>query len=124
MILVDTSVWIDHFRRGNQFLVALLDTRDVLVHPFVVGELALGYLRSRDTIVSQLQLLPQANIATPDEVLKLVERRRLFGRGIGYVDVHLLAAVLLTAGTTLWTNDDNLQRAARDLGVFHVPRTG
>jgi len=104
--------------------MALLEAREVLVHPFVVGELALGSLRSRDTIVSQLQLLPQADIATPDEVLELIERRRLFGRGIGYVDVHLLAAVLLTAGTTLWTNDHNLQRAARDLRVFHVPRTG
>ena len=116
MILADTSVWIDHFRRGNPTLGAHLANGRIVCHPFIVGELALGNLRNRAEILTDLNRLPQLPVASQDEVLDFVERRRLFGGGIGWVDVHLLAAVLL-AGARLWALDARLARVARRIRV-------
>ena len=120
MILVDTSVWIDHLRSTSAILSELLGDGEVLVHPFVLGELALGNLRRRDTFLSGLRDLPQAAVASDEEVIGLIDRQTLFGRGIGYVDAHLLAAARLTAGTKLWTHDRRLQAVAAQLGLAAV----
>ena len=117
MILVDTSVWVDHLRSGNKMLAHLLDTGMVLVHPFITGELALGQLRQRKVILDALSDLPQVSAATHAEVLRFIDHKALFGRGIGYVDVHLLAAVRLTPGATLWTNDRRLRAVATQLDL-------
>jgi predicted nucleic acid-binding protein len=117
VILVDTSVWVDHLRRGNRALADLLEGGGVLAHPFVIGELALGEIRQRAIIMDYLSELPSAGVASHEEVLQFIERRRLFGRGIGYVDVHLLAAVELIPGALLWTYDKRLHRVAEDLGI-------
>ncbi len=116
MILVDTSVWVDHLRRGNAQLVALLESAKVLIHPFIVGEIACGGLVDRKTVLELLQDLPMATVADTNEVLGFVERHWLFGKGIGYVDVHLLAAVALSDGSVLWTRDKRLRAAADALG--------
>ena len=97
MILVDTSVWIAHLRAGENGLATLLEAGAVLIHPFVIGELALGNLRQREIVLNALTDLPQASVATDAEVLHFIDQHRLFGRGVGYVDAHLLAAVQLTA---------------------------
>ena len=124
MILADTSVWVDHLRASDKALVALLDAGMVLAHPFVIGELALGNLRQREIVLKALADLPHASIATDVEVLHFIERRALFGRGIGYIDAHLLAAVQLTAGTELWTNDKRLHGVAAQLGLANtLPRS-
>lgn len=115
MILADTSVWIDHLRSGDAALARLLDAGQVLVHPFIVGELALGNLRQRSAILSSLQDLPATRIASDAEVLGFIERHKLYGLGIGYVDAHLMAAVKLTPGTGLWTRDKRLLAAAAKL---------
>ncbi len=117
MILVDTSVWIDHLRQNDDALVHLLDDGRVLSHPCVTGELALGNLRNRDVIIGALQDLPQATIATHDEVLSFIEYHVLYGLGIGYVDAHLLAAARLSAGAALWTRDKRLHAASKRLGL-------
>jgi predicted nucleic acid-binding protein len=111
MILVDTSVWIAHFRKGSPPLARLLSSLWVLVHPFVVGELACGHLRNRDRILSDLEALPTAVSATHAEVMRLIESRRLAGLGIGWIDAHLLASALLS-NCQLWTLDSRLLRAA------------
>ena len=117
MILVDTSVWIEHLRSGDERLMTLLNGGEVLGHPFVLGELALGNLRQRAAFLSDLQDLPQATVASDDEVLGLINRQTLFGRGIGYVDAHLLAAARLSADGKLWTHDRPLQAVAAELGL-------
>ena len=117
MILADTSVWVDHLRASDKALVASLDAGMVLAHPFVTGELALGNLRQREFVLQALADLPHADVATDAEVLHFIERHALFGRGIGYIDAHLLAAVQLTAGTELWTNDKRLHGVAVQLGL-------
>ncbi|HVA13369.1 MAG TPA: type II toxin-antitoxin system VapC family toxin [Stellaceae bacterium] len=122
MILVDTSVWVDHMRANDKALTALLDTGMVLAHPFVIGELALGNLRQREIVLNALADLPRASVATDAEVLHFIERHALFGRGIGYIDAHLLAAVQLTAGAELWTNDKRLHGVAAQLGWAFEPR--
>lgn len=114
MTLVDTSVWIDHFRSENSSLSSLLEDGAVLTHPFVIGELACGALRNRRRILSDLAELPQANTASDDEVLQLVERRSLWGKGIGWIDCHLIGAAILS-DCTLWTLDAALQRVVADL---------
>jgi hypothetical protein len=117
VILADTSVWVDHLRRGDKTLAALLDAGTVLVHPFVIGELALGNLRQREILLNALADLPHASVATDAEVLHFIERHALSGRGIGYIDAHLLAAAKLTAGAELWTNDKRLHAVAVQLGL-------
>jgi predicted nucleic acid-binding protein len=117
MILVDTSVWVEHLRASDEMLIALLNGGEVLGHLFVTGELALGNLRRRDPFLTDLQDLPQAIVASDEDVLHLVDREALFGRGIGYVDAHLLAAARLTAGSKLWTRDRRLQAVAAQLGL-------
>jgi predicted nucleic acid-binding protein len=119
LILVDTSVWVDHLRRGDAALVDLLERSAVVMHPFVVGEIACGSLRDRESILELLQDLPAAVVASPDEVLTFVESQILYGKGIGYVDVHLLTSVALTPGARLWTRDTKLRRAADSLGCAH-----
>ena len=121
MILVDTSVWVDHLRAGDNTLAALLYDGMVLAHPFVTGELALGNLRQRDLTLGALQDLPQASVASDREILHFIGRHALFGLGIGYVDVHLLAAVRLTAGATLWMRDQRLHGIAHRLGLAMPP---
>jgi predicted nucleic acid-binding protein len=117
LILVDTSVWIDHLRADNAALKRLLDAGRVLMHPFVLGELALGRMRQREIILAALSDLPRAELATDAEVLGFINREALFGRGIGYVDAHLLAAARLTAGAELWTRDNRLRSVAEALGL-------
>jgi predicted nucleic acid-binding protein len=120
VILVDTSVWVDHLRAANPALARLLDRGEVLGHPFVVGEIALGDLRQRERILRALLRLPSAAVATHAEVLHFVEARALFARGVGYVDVHLLAAASLTAGARLWTHDKRLHELALGLGLAAI----
>jgi predicted nucleic acid-binding protein len=115
VILVDTSVWIDHLRQGDPELQTALVAGNVLMHPFVVGELACGNLDQRKEILHLLQQLPAASVATVDEAFGFIETRHLMGRGIGYVDVHLLASTALTPGARLWTRDQRLARIAEDL---------
>jgi predicted nucleic acid-binding protein len=115
MILVDTSVWIDHLRAGTPMLAAALEDERVLMHPFVLGELACGNLENREEVLGLLAALPGAPTATDSEALVFIERRRLMGRGIGYIDVHLLASVALAGTTRLWTRDKRLAAAAADL---------
>jgi predicted nucleic acid-binding protein len=117
VILADTSIWIDHLRSSEEKLAKLLTAGAVLAHPFVIGEIALGGLRQRDRVLEELHRLPAARIATDAEVLRFIEAHALFGRGIGYVDAHLLAAVRLSAGATLWTRDKRLRDAARALAL-------
>jgi predicted nucleic acid-binding protein len=116
VILVDTSVWVDHLRRGNEEPQGLLYDSKVLCHPFVIGELACGSLKNRQEILALLQALPQARVAESDEVLRLAEDARLFGRDIGWVDAHLLTATLLSR-TRIWTLDRQLALAAQALRV-------
>jgi len=117
MILVDTSIWIDHLRASDQQLTQLLEAGQVLAHPFVIGELALGNLRNRDAVLGALQDMPQAAVATEPEVLRFIGEKGLFGLGIGYIDAHLLAAVLLTPGSLLWTRDKRLLAASSRLSI-------
>jgi predicted nucleic acid-binding protein len=117
MILVDTSVWIDHLRASDEQLTHLLVAGQVLVHPFVTGELALGNLRNRDTLLGALQDIAQAPVATEPEVLRFIGQKGLFGLGIGYIDAHLLAAVMLIPGSLLWTRDKRLLTASVQLGI-------
>ena len=116
MMLIDTSVWIDHLRRGNDALVERLDDAEVWCHPFIRGELACGHLGNRQEILSLMDALPEAPLAAHEEVMTLVESRRLMGRGLGWVDVHLLASAML-AGIDLWTRDRRLAQAAQELGL-------
>jgi predicted nucleic acid-binding protein len=115
VILADTSVWADHLRRPDPKMRVALGAGKILVHPLVIGELACGHLRTRDTLV-QMQLLAQANIATHDEVLNLIEQHKLMGRGVGYVDFSLLASARLSKAK-LWTRDKRLSRAAEEFAI-------
>jgi predicted nucleic acid-binding protein len=116
MVLVDTSVWIDHLRARDERLAAHLRRAEVVVHPFVIGEVALGELRRRREMLSLLSRMPQAPVASHWEMLSFIERRGLRVRGIGYVDAHLLASAFL-GGTFLWTRDKRLHAVAFSLGV-------
>jgi predicted nucleic acid-binding protein len=115
--LVDTSVWIAHFRHGDARLRHLLELRLVLGHAFVIGELACGRIAERATVLRLLRDLPQAVMAEPDEVLVFIERHDLAGAGIGYVDAHLLASAALTPGARLWSGDRQLAAVAERLGL-------
>jgi len=119
MILVDTSVWIDHLRTGEAGLVELLNGNRVLMHPFVVGELACGNLRHREKVLALLKDLPQVTIATDDEVLYFLEQHQLMSRGIGYIDAHLLAATALAGRALLWTRDKRLAAIVTEAGLAY-----
>ena len=114
-VLADTSVWVEHLRAGQQALAALLDENLVVVHPFVIGELACGNLRNRGALLALLGKLPRAAVATDEEALHFIESHRLMGRGIGYVDVHLLASAALLGDGRLWTLDRRLAKVAAEL---------
>lgn len=116
MILVDTSVWVEHLRRGLPRLATHLQDGEVLIHPWVIGELACGTLRNRQEVLELLQGLPAATVASEAEVLLLIERDHLMGRGIGYVDVHLLASARLSH-CRLWTQDRRLAAVAEEQGL-------
>jgi len=117
MILVDTSVWVDHLRHGNTRLAALLEATEVATHPFVIGELACGHLVNRAEILSLLQNLPRLPQAKDAEVLYFIEQQHLMGRGIGYVDAHLLATTTLAGKSQLFTLDRRLAQLASDMGM-------
>ena len=116
MVLVDTSVWVDHLKRHDDALAALLEAGEVACHSFVVGELACGGIQNRREILSLLSALPSLSKAEDDEVLLFIDRHRLMGRGLGLIDVHLLASCML-AGVPLWTRDAKLASAAAELGL-------
>ncbi|MHB8747201.1 MAG: type II toxin-antitoxin system VapC family toxin [Gammaproteobacteria bacterium] len=119
MILVDTSVWVDHLRAGDAELAAVLNGSQVLMHPFVLGELACGNLRNRTEVLALLKDLPRAAVATDEEVLFFIERQVLMGRGIGYIDAHLLSAATLGGVTRLWTRDKRLRAVADALALAY-----
>jgi len=119
MVLVDTSVWVLHLRGGKNGLGRLLDKAEVACHPFIVGEIACGNLKNRTEILSLLQTLPMAKLAEHEEVMRFIEDHGLMGRGLGYIDVHLLASALLS-GMPIWTLDKQLDAISAELGVrFH-----
>ncbi|PJO46098.1 type II toxin-antitoxin system VapC family toxin [Brucella pituitosa] len=117
MILADTSIWIDHFRGGDNELIKIISDDLLLCHPVIIGELALGSLRDRTSVLAFLNVQREAVIATHDEVMTMVEKHCIFSMGIGYTDVHLLASVLLDRRTSLWTRDKRLKVAAEKAGA-------
>jgi predicted nucleic acid-binding protein len=122
MVLVDSSVWIDHLRKKDDVLSQLLMNGQVCIHPLIIGELACGNLRNRLSIIKLWQSLPHANHASHQEALHCLEKHSLFGKGIGFIDLHLLASTLLSTNTFLWTNDRRLKNLADDLKLsfsFH-----
>lgn len=119
MILADTSIWIDHLRSGNTELSKQLGQGNIATHPFIVAELALGSLRERAKTLALLDLLPQVRVAQLGEVRGMIESRRLYSLGIGLIDAHLMASVVLSSPTLLWTRDKPLRKAAAGLGI-HV----
>ncbi|WP_213271146.1 type II toxin-antitoxin system VapC family toxin [Hyphomonas sp.] len=118
MILADSSIWIDHLHKTDARLVGLLINGQIQVHPHVIGELALGSIRKREEFLDMLVRLPMAFPASHGEVLSLVEQKKLYARGIGYSDAHLITSSLLTPGTSLWTRDRRLADVARELGTL------
>jgi len=118
MVIVDTSVWVSHFREGNTELANLLNNGEVVCHPFVIGELACGNLKNRNPILSLLQSLPMGVNADHEEVLEFIERNQLMGKGLGYVDIHLIASAILT-GISIWTHDKKLEQVANALHISH-----
>jgi predicted nucleic acid-binding protein len=116
VILVDTSVWIDHFRKSDDELIAVLNLNQVLVHSMVIGEIALGQLKRRELVLGSLIELLAAKVASDDEVMALIDKAKLFGSGIGYIDAHLLASAMLS-DARLWTRDKKLLSVARKLDL-------
>ena len=116
MILADTSIWIDHFRHGNTRLAERLMTDDVVIHPFVIGELACGSLRRRVEVLDWLGRLPSVTVASHGEAMSMVDARKLHGQGIGWVDAHLLASAMIS-GTGFWTLDRRLAAVVRGLNI-------
>jgi hypothetical protein len=119
MILLDTSVWVDHLRKGNALAVQILESGLALTHAFVIGELACGNLKPRKEIIELLQALPHASMATDQETLNFIEQHKLMGQGIGYIDAHLLAATRLHGSARLWTRDKKLSLLANKLGLAY-----
>ena len=121
MILVDSSIWIDHFRHGDSELTKIIEDDRLLCHPFVVGELALGSLRERDAVIAFLAAQREAAIATHAEVMTVIDRHSIFSMGIGYTDAHLLTSTLLDRRSSLWTRDKRLAAAALKVGAALYP---
>lgn len=117
MILADTSIWIEHFRSGNKEMSDQLNQGQIVIHPFVIAELALGSLRERIKTLALLDLLPQVRVAQLSEVRLTIEARRLYSLGIGLTDAHLIASVFIDAPTLLWTRDRRLRKVAEALGI-------
>jgi predicted nucleic acid-binding protein len=124
MILVDTSIWIDHLHGSDTDLMRLLEQGEVATHPMIIGELALGSLGDRNAILGLLAGLRSVTVATHDEVLAFLENRRLYGRGLSLIDAHLLASALLTSSCALWTRDKRLSEVAHDFRVDSSPSEG
>ena len=120
MILADTSVWVEHLRRGEAALERLLDAGEILCHPLIVGEIAMGSVKNRSAVLGALQKLPEPELASDGEVLKLVGEHPLFGVGIGYIDAHLITSVRLTPDCLLWTRDRRLHLAAVSLSLEYT----
>jgi predicted nucleic acid-binding protein len=116
MVLVDTSIWVSHLRDGNVGLEKLLSDGEVVCHPFIVGELACGNLENRYEILTYLQSLPMTILAEDEEVLKFIESNQLMGKGLGYIDIHLIASAVLT-DVPLWTFDKTLDKFAKKIGI-------
>ena len=119
MILADTSIWIDHLRSGNKELRKLLSQGQIVIHPFIIAELALGSLGERTQTLALLDLLPQARVAQMSEVRLMIEARHLYSLGIGLTDAHLIASIFINPSTLLWTRDKRLRNAAESLAI-HV----
>lgn len=117
MILADTSVWIDHLRSGSKEMRGLLEQGQIVTHPFIVAELALGFLKDRANTLALLDFLPQVRVARLNELRLTIESRRLYNLGIGLTDAHLIASVLIDAPTLLWTRDKRLRQVAENLGA-------
>lgn len=122
MVLVDTSIWVSHLRETNDDLVELLNDGEVVCHPFIIGELACGNLKNRAGIIALLEALPAALVVDHEELLSFIEARKVMGKGLGYIDVHLLAAAILT-GVSLWTLDKKLEKVAGELQCRYGQRT-
>lgn len=120
MILADTSVWVDHFRNGNAEFSDRLNNAEICIHDFILGEIALGSIQNRPVILSLLDHLPKAKLATHKEIMAMIERQMLYSKGIGYVDVHLIASCLLDAHVSLWTLDRRLKSVASSLSISTV----
>ncbi len=117
MILADTSIWIDHLRSGNKEMRRLLDLGQIVIHPFITAELALGSLQQRSKTLALLDLLPQGRVAQLSELRVMIEARRLYSLGIGLTDAHLIASVFINSPTLLWTKDRRLRKVAEALGI-------
>jgi predicted nucleic acid-binding protein len=117
VILADTSVWIDHCRSGNKELRNALSRGEIVIHPFIIAELALGSLKNCTHTLAMLDLLPQVRTAQISELRQMIEARRLYGLGIGLIDAHLIASVFLDSPTLLWTRDRSLRKVAENLGI-------
>jgi len=120
MLLADTSVWVDHLRKGEPLLAQKLNDDLVATHPYIIGEIALGSLKNRDTVLSLLRNLPQTLIATDTEVQGMIDQRRLYGRGIGYIDAHLLASASLSHDTLIWTRNKRLGKVAKHMKIEFI----
>ncbi len=121
MVIVDTSIWVTHLRRGSRHLEELLLDAQVVCHPFIIGELACGNIKNRDEFLSLLRSLPMAPVVTPDELLFFIGRNTLMGKGIGFVDAHLLASAQLSR-LPLWTSDRGLKLVASKLKLAYEYR--
>ena len=117
MILADTSIWIDHFRFGDKELGRALIQQQIVTHPWVIAELALGSLRDRIKTLAMLDMLPQVRVARPVEIRHLIEARTLYSLGIGLTDAHLIASTILHPPTVLWTRDQQLRKVASSMGI-------
>ena len=121
MVLIDTMVWIDHFHSNDEHLSMLLANEQVVMHPMVIGELAMGNLATRQRTLEDFAKLPEISVATHEEVLFFIEHHQLMGTGISYIDAHLLTASVLHGATQLWTRDRRMMAAATELGINFAP---
>jgi predicted nucleic acid-binding protein len=119
MILADTSIWIDYLRGNNPEMARLLGNGQIVMHPFIVAEIALGSLHNRKTRLEEMEALLEVRVALLSEVRKMIEARALFSKGIGLTDAHLIASCLMTPGTKLWTRDAAMEKVARAVGVAY-----